>query len=193
MLANRRDTMRNLEAQPGEAPPDRATPAIVAYVCANAGRGGQEPTSGERPRPKLADVAWPVPVRAIPIPCAGRLQPEHLLKTFEIGTDAVCIIACEEDNCHSLEGSSRCGRRVEHVRQLLEQIGLGSDRLWLFRLPGSARDDMALGVEPFPKPPNPSRAAYYEARVERELRGIRQAISAKMAELMPNPLRGSRQ
>ncbi len=32
-------------------------------------------------------------------------------------------------DCHYLEGNVRAGRRVEYVKKLLDQIGLGANRL----------------------------------------------------------------
>ena len=90
-------------------------------------------------------MGWPFPVDEVMVPCTGKLQPEHLLKAFEAGADLVCIVACAQDNCHYLQGCRRAGRRVEYVKDLLDQIGLGADRLVLFRLRGSAKEDMALG------------------------------------------------
>lgn len=78
------------------------------------------------------------------VPCAGKLQPEHLLKAFEAGADLVCVLACAHDNCHYLQGCRRAERRVEYVKDLLDQVGLGGERLLMFRLPGSAVEDMAL-------------------------------------------------
>ena len=78
--------------------------------------------------------------------CTGRLQPEHVLKAFESGARLVCVIACDEGNCHHLEGSRRCARRVEYLRGILDEVGLGRERLLLCHLPGTAAEDMALAA-----------------------------------------------
>ena len=82
------------------------------------------------------------PVKEVVVPCTGRLQPEHLLRAIEAGADLVCIVACEENNCHFLEGSKRVRRRAEYVQQLLEEIQVGGERILLLHLPGSAREEM---------------------------------------------------
>jgi coenzyme F420-reducing hydrogenase delta subunit len=77
-----------------------------------------------------------------------------VLKAFESGADLVCAIGCDEDECHYLEGSKRCGHRVEYVRSILRDIGLGGERLLFFRAPGAAlRDQVMLALESLP--PNP--------------------------------------
>jgi coenzyme F420-reducing hydrogenase delta subunit len=118
---------------------------VTLFICTNSHRSGLAPTSATRQPPGALYGEWSFPVHEIRVPCAGKLQPEHLLKVFEAGADLVCIVACDETNCHYLEGSRRAKRRIEYVRGLLEELGLGGERLLLFHLPGSSREDMALG------------------------------------------------
>jgi hypothetical protein len=70
-----------------------------------------------------------------------------VLKAFESGTSIVSVIACEEGNCCFVEGSTRCSRRLEYVRFILREIGLGDQRLLLFHLPGSAAEDLASSAD----------------------------------------------
>ena len=74
----------------------------------------------------------------------------------------VCTVACQEDNCHYLEGSQRCARRVDYLRSILDEIGLGGRRLMLFHLPGTAAEDLALAVG---KPVPACTARSWDARV----------------------------
>ena len=156
--------------------------AVTIFVCANCARPAQAPTSAGRPRPTVPDFGWPWPVREILVPCTGRLQPEHLLKAFEDGARVVCVVACAEDNCHHLEGSCRARLRVDYVRRLLDEIGLGGGRLMLFHLPGSAREDTALGLAAAPPAPLPSDLAD-------RLKAIRDAVVERAASVPQNPLR----
>jgi coenzyme F420-reducing hydrogenase delta subunit len=156
-------------------------PAVTVFICANAAREGQSPTCSRRRRPSVPRFNWPFAVKEVLVPCTGRIQPEHLLKAFETGADAVCVIACDEGNCHHLEGSRRAKRRVDYVAGLLEDIGLGAQRLMMFHLPGSAREDMALGAEdaaPAAAGPSPERAAQVQAIVDEAV--------ARIGRLPPN-------
>jgi len=154
---------------------------LTAFICANCARPGQVPTSGMRRRSSPPRIEWPCAAQEILVPCAGRLQPEHLLKAFEQGADAVLVAACAEDNCHSIEGSCRAARRVEFVRKILDDIGLGAGRLILVHLPGSAREDMALGVGEEPAAAKPDLAACLEA--------VRRDVAKALSALTPNPMR----
>jgi F420-non-reducing hydrogenase iron-sulfur subunit len=153
---------------------------IVAYICENCGRGPVLPSSGIRRRPTLPRFDWPFPVHEIAVPCAGRLQPEHFLKALEDGADVVAVICCEDGNCHHLEGNRRCHRRLDYVTSLVEQVGMGRDRLMIFQLPGSAAEDMALGAGLTP-PSNPT--------LPQKLAAVREAFAARVAKLSANPLR----
>jgi len=155
---------------------------VIAYICENAGRAGLAPSSGIRRRPSAPDFGWPFAVKEILVPCAGRLQPEHLLKAFEDGADAIGVICCEEGNCHHLEGNRRCARRFDHVDGLLKQIGLGEGRLKIFHLPGSAKEDMALGL-------NPNAAPVLDAGMSRKVAAVRDAFVSHLATVSPNPMR----
>lgn len=152
--------------------------AVTVFICANCARPGQAPTSAGRPRPAVPEFGWPWPVREILVACTGRLQPEHVLKAFESGSDMVAMVACEEDNCHYLEGSKRCARRADYLRSILTAIGLGGERLMLFHLPGTAAEDMALAAG------RPAPAFDSEARAA----AICDQVVSALAALPPNPL-----
>lgn len=152
--------------------------AVTVFVCSNCARAGQAPTSAGRPRPSVPNFQWPFPVQEIVVSCTGRLQPEHVLKAFESGSSLVCAVACQEDNCHYLEGSKRCARRVDYLRSILEQIGLGSERLLLFHLPGTAVEDMALAAG----------RAVPAGSAEAQPAAIRERVIEALASLPPNPM-----
>jgi F420-non-reducing hydrogenase iron-sulfur subunit len=126
--------------------PTASPAAVTVFVCSNCARPGAAPTSAGRPRPSVPNFGWPFSVREIVVSCTGRLQPEHVLKAFESGSNMVCAVGCQEANCHFLEGSKRCARRVDYLRSILDQVGLGGERLMLFHLPGTAAEDMALAA-----------------------------------------------
>ncbi len=172
---------------------EKSAPKITAFICANCSRTGRVPSSTNRPAPSTPDFCWTLPVRELLVPCTGRLQPEHILKAFEVGADVVCMVGCAEDNCHTHEGSKRCARRVDYVRDLLDQIGIGRDRLWHFKLPGSAREDMALGITgEADLAAKELRESSQLSQLEPELRALRKELADKIAELQPSPLHNSR-
>jgi F420-non-reducing hydrogenase iron-sulfur subunit len=153
---------------------------VTAFVCANCAREGANAPAGSG-RSKRPVIPWRPSVREVDVPCAGRLQPEHLLKAFECGADLVCVVACEEDNCHQVEGSCRASRRGDFVQALLREIGLGSERLMLVHLPGSAREDMAAAEGQL-------LGSIGNEELSRRVREITQQVAERLRSLPPNPM-----
>lgn len=158
-----------------------AEASVVLFVCANCVRSDGE---GD-PLVALYDRERAFAPRVTAVACTGKLQPEHLLKAFEVGADVVCVVACERDDCHRLEGSRRAAQRVEYVRGLLEESGVGGGRLLMFHLPGTAHDDTA-GQDPAAAS---SRSASRRAEVAVRLGAIRDEIISALETLGATPLR----
>jgi hypothetical protein len=128
-------------------------------------------------------LTLPFKVYEVPIPCAGRLQPEHVLKVIEAGSDAACVVACDEANCHHLEGSVRCRRRLDYVGRILDEVGVGSNRLILAHLPGSATQDLAAGEG--------GSASIGTAADAAAVASLRNELIARVSALPRNPLHKS--
>ena len=92
------------------------------------------------------------------------------------------MVACQEDDCHYLEGSKRCARRAAFIRSILQEIGLGGERLMLFHLPGTAAEDMALGS-------GRSVQALDAAALDPQVAAIRDQVIKTLWALPPSPLR----
>lgn len=52
-----------------------------------------------------------------------------LLRAFESGADAVLVLVCPEGQCRYVEGNLRAKKRVQRVKDLLDEIGLNGRRL----------------------------------------------------------------
>jgi coenzyme F420-reducing hydrogenase delta subunit len=154
---------------------------ITVFVCANCARPGHVPTSSARTRPIVPNFEWTCPVEQIVVPCAGRLQPENVLRAFEKGSSVVSVITCQEDNCHYIEGSRRCTLRMDYLRSLLDEIGLGGERLLSFSLPGSASQDLALTSG---RPIAPQAQDLLNTKIE----AIRAQIMEMLHSCPPNPM-----
>ena len=92
------------------------------------------------------------------------------------------MIACQENNCHYLEGSKRCARRAAFIGSILDEIGLGGHRLLLFHLPGTAAEDMALGS-------GRTVEALAPGALESLAAAIRDEVVETLRALSPSPLR----
>lgn len=73
-------------------------------------------------------------VRIVEMPCTGTTDHRVLLQAFEEGADGVFVAGCMEGDCHFLKGNIRARKRVNAVKKLLDEIGLGGDRLEMYNL-----------------------------------------------------------
>lgn len=66
--------------------------------------------------------------------CSGNIDHRVILNAFEEGADGVFVAGCMEGDCHFLKGNIRARKRVNAVKTLLDEIGIGGDRLEMYNL-----------------------------------------------------------
>jgi coenzyme F420-reducing hydrogenase delta subunit len=52
-----------------------------------------------------------------------------LVKAFESGADGIVLCCCLPSECRNLEGNLRASKRAQAVDSLMEEVGLGKDRV----------------------------------------------------------------
>jgi len=75
-----------------------------------------------------------ITVKAVGLPCSGKIDIPYLMKAFETGADGAAIVSCEQNECRHLEGSLRAQKRAEAVESLLEEIGMNKGRMAVITL-----------------------------------------------------------
>ncbi|HLF87719.1 MAG TPA: hydrogenase iron-sulfur subunit [Anaerolineales bacterium] len=115
-------------------------PEITAFYCIYCGYMAAD-TAG------ALGVQYPANVKFIRLPCTGKTDIRYILEAFEQGADGVYIIACPIGNCHHVRGNERGRSRVRRARQLLEEIGMESDRLGMFFMSGSQAHAFSLAAK----------------------------------------------
>lgn len=73
-------------------------------------------------------------IRIVEMTCSGNIDHRVILNAFEEGADGVFVAGCMEGDCHFLKGNIRAKKRVNAVKQLLDEIGIGGDRLEMYNL-----------------------------------------------------------
>lgn len=63
-------------------------------------------------------------VRVIDVPCAGRVDPLHIVEALQNGMDGIMIAACPQEDCRSKTGSKEAQRSITALKKTLSQIGL---------------------------------------------------------------------
>jgi coenzyme F420-reducing hydrogenase delta subunit len=77
---------------------------------------------------------YPANIKIIRVPCTGKVDVLHLLRAIQQGADGVYVVGCLEGSCHYNEGNLRARERVNHVRMLLDEVGLEGDRVRMYNL-----------------------------------------------------------
>lgn len=71
-------------------------------------------------------------VKTVRMACSSMTKDIHLLKAFESGADAVLVLVCKEKSCRYAQGSIRAKKRVDYVKNILDDIGMDGRRLNIF-------------------------------------------------------------
>lgn len=115
-------------------------PQITAFYCVYCGYMAAD-TAGA-----LA-IQYPANVKFIRMPCTGKTDIRYLLEAFEQGADGVYLVACPIGNCHHVRGNERGLSRVTRAKKILDQIGLGGERLDMFFMSGSQGYSFAIAAQ----------------------------------------------
>jgi coenzyme F420-reducing hydrogenase delta subunit len=79
-------------------------------------------------------LQYPFSVKVVQLPCSGRVDIIHLLRSFEDGADGVYVAGCLEGDCHYLTGNFKARRKVNYVKKVLETLGIEPERIEMFNM-----------------------------------------------------------
>ncbi len=79
-------------------------------------------------------LSYPTNVKIVKVPCTGRVDIAFVLKAFENGADGVYLAGCLEGDCHYLVGNIRARKRVEYLKHILEECGIGGERVAMYNM-----------------------------------------------------------
>ena len=99
-------------------------PKIIAFLCTWCSYTGAD-TAG------IARLKSPANIRAIRVPCSGRVAPEWIMKAFDQGADGVLVLGCHIGECHYESGNHRAAKRIPVLQELMAYAGLEPERLRL--------------------------------------------------------------
>jgi len=97
-------------------------PVIVAFCCHYCAYTAADMAGSMR-------LSYPSNVKIVRVPCTGKVDTKHILQAFLQGADGVYVAGCLEGDCHFKNGNMKAARRVEHVRKLLDEIGIEEERV----------------------------------------------------------------
>lgn len=107
----------------------RFEPEITAFLCIYCAYMAADTAGALR-------IPYPPNVKLVKLPCTGKMDPLYILKAFEDGADGVYVVGCPVGNCHHVRGNERAFARIKRTKRMLDDIGLGGDRLDMFFVSG---------------------------------------------------------
>ncbi len=119
---------------------DGFEPEITAFYCIYCGYMAADTAGG-------LQIQYPANVKFVRMPCTGKTDIRYLLEAFEQGADGVYIVACPIGNCHHVRGNERGRARVQRAREILDDIGIGGERLDMFFMSGSQGHAFAIAAQ----------------------------------------------
>jgi coenzyme F420-reducing hydrogenase delta subunit len=79
-------------------------------------------------------LRYPDTIRIVRVPCTGKVDIVHILRSFEKGADGVYVVGCMEGDCRYNRGNLRARKRVAEARRILDLVGIGGERVQMFNL-----------------------------------------------------------
>jgi coenzyme F420-reducing hydrogenase delta subunit len=114
-------------------------PEITAFYCIYCGYMAAD-TAGS------LHIQYPANIKFVRLPCTGKTDIRYLLEAFEQGADGVYQVGCPIGNCHHVRGNERGLARINRAKQILDEIGLGRERLEMFFMSGSQGQSFAMAA-----------------------------------------------
>lgn len=99
-------------------------PVIVAYACNFCAYTAADMAGAGRDE-------YPPNIKIIKVPCTGKVDASHIMRALEKGADGVLVAGCLLGDCHFKDGNHLAQKRVKAVQELLDQIGIGGERVSL--------------------------------------------------------------
>ena len=102
-------------------------PEIIVFACHYCAYAAADLAGSMR-------LQYPTNIRMIKLPCTGKLEVIHLLKAIESGADGVYAAGCLEGECHYLKGNLWARKRINHVKDLLAELGIEPERVEMYNM-----------------------------------------------------------
>jgi F420-non-reducing hydrogenase iron-sulfur subunit len=117
-------------------------PIIVAFCCHYCAYTAADMAGSMR-------LCYPTNVKIIRVPCSGKVDAIHIMKAFEKGADGVYVAGCLDGDCHFKNGNIKAAHRVNYVQKLIEEIGIGSERLEMTNMSAGMGEQFARKASEF--------------------------------------------
>jgi len=147
-------------------------PNIVAFCCNWCSYAGADLAGVSR-------IQYPPNARVIRVMCSGRVEPYFVLRSLELGADGVLVAGCHIGDCHYISGNVEAEKRMKATAELLDQVGIGRERMRLEWISASEGQKFAATMKEFTEQiralgPNPLPE---QKKVSRDLGNLKKRVS----------------
>ena len=97
-------------------------PKVVGFLCRWCSYAGADLAGTSRKK-------YPTNVKAIKVPCSGRVDPLFIIKALRMGFDGVLVSGCHPGDCHYQTGNYRARRRIATTKKFIEYMGIDPRRV----------------------------------------------------------------
>jgi coenzyme F420-reducing hydrogenase delta subunit len=130
-------------------------PVIVAFCCHYCAYTAADMAGSMR-------LCYPPNVKIIKVPCSGKVGAIHIMRALEKGADGVYVAGCLEGDCHFKDGNVKAAKRVSYVKKMLDEIGIGGERVEMMTMSAGMGERFAKTAAEFTEKiremgPNPVR------------------------------------
>jgi len=102
-------------------------PEVITFACHYCAYAAADLAGSMR-------LQYPTNIRMIKLPCTGKLEVIHIMKAIQAGADGVYAAGCLEGECHYLKGNLWARKRINHVKTLLEELGIEPERVEMYNM-----------------------------------------------------------
>ncbi len=117
-------------------------PKIIAFCCNWCSYAGADLAGGMR----LKYAANIIPIRVM---CSARVSPHFIIRAFQEGADGVLVAGCHIGDCHYMKGNYITAKRVAILKELIDFVGISSERVRLEWIAASEGDKFARVADEF--------------------------------------------
>jgi len=117
-------------------------PVIIGFCCHYCAYTAADMAGSMR-------LCYPSNVKIVKVPCSGKVSAVHILKALQNGADGVFVAGCLEGDCHFKDGNIKAAKRVSYAQKILDEIGIGAERVEMMTLSAGMGKQFAQAASDF--------------------------------------------
>lgn len=116
--------------------------SIVAFCCVHCSYNAADLAG-------LSKKKYSPRVKIVRLPCTGKVSINHILTALNEGAVGVMVAGCLEDECHYLDGNFSAREKVEKMKDMLDLMGIGRNKVEMFNMSSSMASKWIESVQEF--------------------------------------------